>query len=78
MRDPQWRKMRDGVKSQCRKGVRASDPTISEEEGAPPMVEVEMGTNLGVGMAADGGDEDGHHEGDGEDEWIDRGGETHH
>ena len=60
----------------------ASDPTISEEEGAPPVVEVETGTTMGVGTAARGRDEGRHHEGRveemGEDEWIDGGGETHH
>ena len=62
--------------------MRASDPTISEEEGAPLVVEVETRTTLGVGMATGGGDEDGHHEGRaeemGEDAWIDGRGETHH
>ena len=70
-----------GCRISVQKGVMASDPTVSEEEGAPPVVEVETGTTMGVGMAAGGGDEGRHHEGRvemGEDEWIDGGGETHH
>jgi hypothetical protein len=74
--DHQWRKKSEGAKSQQRKGAKALDPTIREEEGAPPMVEVEPSTTLGVGMAAGGGDEDGYQEGRVEEmrenEWIRR------
>ena len=45
------------------KGVKALDPTIREEEGVPPVVEVETDTTLGVGTDAGGGDKDGHQEG---------------
>jgi len=58
------------------KGVKALDPTIREEEGVPPVVEVETDTTLGVGTNTGGGDEDGHQEGRaeemGEDKWIRR------
>ena len=43
------------------KGVKASDPTIGEEEGPPTVVEVEIDTRVGTDVG--GGDEDGHQEG---------------
>jgi hypothetical protein len=45
------------------KEVKASDPTIREEEGAPLVVEVVTDTTLGVGTDVGGGDKDGHQEG---------------